>query len=273
MKSNKMMQETNIRNNRDLSPNQISLVGRVALITGGGRGIGKAIAVAFAQAGADIVVTSRTLSQLEETSEKILKIGRRALPVITDVSKSDQVKNLIEKLLKEFGRIDILVNNAGISPFTVPIEDLREDGWDKIINTNLKGIFLCTQTAGREMIKQKQGRIINMTSIGGIVGFPGQAAYCVSKAGIIMLTKMFALEWGKYNINVNAIGPGMVETELTEKYLENKDLVAERLKRTPLGRFSKPWDIVGGALFLASNLSDYMTGQTLFIDGGRLIMP
>ena len=273
MKSKEKGLEINIENNEVCFPNPISLAGRVALITGGGRGIGKAIAIAFAQSGADIVLTSRTLSQLEETSGEILKIGRKALPVITDVSKSDQVKTLIEKLLKEFGRIDILVNNAGISPFTVPIEDLREDGWDKIINTNLKGIFLCTQTAGREMIKQKQGKIINMTSIGGVVGFPGQAAYCVSKAGIIMVTKMFALEWGKYNINVNAIGPGMVETQLTKKYLENKDLVTERLKRTPLGRFSQPWDIVGGALFLASSLSNYMTGQTLFIDGGRLIVP
>ncbi len=195
------------------------------------------------------------------------------MPVITDVSKVDQVKNLVKKSLKEFGKIDILVNNAGISSFFVPIEDLREDGWDKIIDNNLKSVFLCTQEIGKEMIKQRRGKIINMTSIGGVVGFPGQAAYCVSKAGIIMLTKMFALEWGKYNINVNAIGPGMVETQLTEKYRKNEELVTERLKRTPLGRFAKPWDLVGGALFLASDLSDYMTGQTIFIDGGRLIVP
>jgi NAD(P)-dependent dehydrogenase (short-subunit alcohol dehydrogenase family) len=252
--------------------NEISLSGRVALITGSGRGIGRAIAIAFSQAGAHIVVASRTMSQLEETSQEILKIGGRALPVVADVSKVDQVSNLAKKSLEEFKRIDILVNNAGISPFTVPIEDIQEDGWNRIIDTNLKGVFLCTQEIGREMIKHKRGKIINMTSIGGIVGFPGQAVYCVSKAGIIMLTKMFALEWGKYNINVNAIGPGMVETQMTEKYRQNLDLVTDRLKRTPLGRFCTPRDLIGGALFLASNLSDYMTGQTLFIDGGRLTM-
>ncbi|MCK9363616.1 MAG: glucose 1-dehydrogenase [Syntrophales bacterium] len=249
----------------------ISLSNKIAMVTGAGRGIGKSIALGFAEAGADVVLTSRTLSEIETTADEIKKIGRKALPIVCDVGKSTEVKNLARAAIDEFGQVDILVNNAGISPFVVPIEDLGENGWDKILNINLKGVFLCSQEIGRDMIKRHSGKIINMTSIGGVVGFPGQVAYCVSKAGIIMLTKMFAKEWGKYNINVNGIGPGMVETKLTEKYRDNQELVKNRIESTPLRRFAKPMDIVGGALFLASDLSDYMTGQTIFIDGGRLV--
>lgn len=261
------------RNHAERPLNQISLTDKIALVTGGGRGIGKAIAIALAEAGADVAITSRTMSQLEETSQEIIKAGRKGFPIEADVGKSDQVRGLVQKAIKEFGKIDILVNNAGISPYIIPIESIREDGWDKVINTNLKGVFICTQEVGKDMIKRKQGKIINITSFGGVVGFPGQAAYSVSKAGVIMLTKMFALEWGKYNINVNALGPGLIETQLTEKLRQSPELLADRLKRTPLGRLGKPWDLAGGVLFLASNLSDYMTGQTIFIDGGRLIVP
>lgn len=249
----------------------ISLSNKVALVTGAGRGIGKSIALGLAKAGADVVLTSRTLSEVEITADEIKKIGRKALPIVCDVGKSTDVRRLAQTAMDEFGQVDILVNNAGISPFVVPIEDLRENGWDKIIDINLKGVFICSQEIGRDMIRRHSGKIINLTSIGGVVGLPGQAAYCVSKAGIIMLTKMFAMEWGKYNINVNGIGPGMVETKLTEKYLDNQELVRNRMESTPLRRFAKPIDIVGGALFLASDLSDYITGQIIFIDGGRLV--
>lgn len=248
----------------------ISLSNKVAVVTGAGRGIGKSIAIGLAKAGADVVLTSRTLSEIEITADEIKKSGRKALPIACDVGKSTDVRRLAQAAIGEFGQVDILVNNAGISPFVVPIEDLRESGWDKIIDINLKGVFMCSQEIGRDMIKRHSGKIINLTSIGGVIGFPGQAAYCVSKAGIIMLTKMFALEWGKYNINVNGIGPGMVETKLTETYLDNKELAKNRMESTPLRRFAKPIDIVGGALFLASDLSDYITGQIIFIDGGRL---
>jgi NAD(P)-dependent dehydrogenase (short-subunit alcohol dehydrogenase family) len=254
-----------------MNAKNISLSNKVALITGAGRGIGKSIALAFAEAGANVVVISRTLSELEETCKKIESFGAKGIALVCDVSRVIDIRKTIMTALAEFGGIDILVNNAGISPFVVPIEEIREDGWDKVIDTNLKGIFFFTQEVGKHMIKRRQGKVINIASIGGVVGFPGQTPYCVSKAGIIMLTKMFALEWGKYNINVNALAPGMVETRLTEKLRQNEDYTKDRLKRIPLNRFAKPDEMVGAALFLASDLSNYMTGQTIFIDGGRLI--
>jgi gluconate 5-dehydrogenase/2-deoxy-D-gluconate 3-dehydrogenase len=253
-----------------MNDKNISLSNKVALITGAGRGIGKSIALAFAEAGANVVAVSRTLPEIEETCREIKGHGVKGVPLVCDVSKVNDIKKTIVKAVAEFGQIDILVNNAGTSPFVVPIEEIREDGWNRIIDTNLKGVFFFTQEVGKDMIERQQGKVINMTSIGGVVGFPGQAVYCVSKAGIIMMTKMFALEWGKYNINVNALGPGMVETRLTEKLRQNENYTKDRLKRIPLNRFAKPEEMVGAALFLASDLSNYMTGQTIFIDGGRL---
>jgi len=247
------------------------LTDKVALVTGAGRGIGKSIALGFAEAGANVAVISRTLSEIEETCKEIESFGAKGIGLVCDVSKVTDIRKMVMMVLAKFDKIDILVNNAGISPFVVPIEEVREDGWDKVINTNLKGIFFLTQEVGKHMIKRRQGKVINIASIGGIVGFPGQAPYCISKAGIIMLTKMFALEWGKYNINVNALAPGMVETRLTEKLRQDENYTKDRLKRIPLNRFAKPEEMVGAALFLASDFSNYMTGQTIFIDGGRLI--
>jgi len=247
-----------------------SLSKKVALVTGAGRGIGKSIALGFAGAGCDVAAVSRTSSEIEETCTAVRELGANGLPLICDVSNVEQVRQTVERVLTEFGRIDILVNNAGISPFVSPIEAIKEHGWNKILQTNLNSVFFFTQEVGRHMISRKQGKVINMTSLGGVVGLPGQAAYCVSKAGVIMLTKMFALEWGKYGICVNALGPGIVETRLTEKFLQDQEIVQDRLSRIPLNRFAVPDEMVGAALFLASDLSSYLTGQTIFIDGGRL---
>ncbi|MBW2345511.1 MAG: SDR family oxidoreductase [Deltaproteobacteria bacterium] len=247
-----------------------SLSNKVALITGAGRGIGKSIALGFAAAGANVVAISRTISEIEQTCEAVKACNVKGLPLVCDVGNAIEVRETVKRALVEFGQIDVLVNNAGISPFVVPIENIREDGWNRVINVNLNSVFLFTQEVGRQMIVRQKGKVINMTSIGGVVGLQGQAAYCVSKAGIIMLTKMFALEWGKYQINVNALGPGIVETQLTEKFRQDRDIVQDRLKRIPLNRFAAPDEMVGAALFLASDLSNYMTGQTIFIDGGRL---
>jgi NAD(P)-dependent dehydrogenase (short-subunit alcohol dehydrogenase family) len=249
---------------------RFSLSDRVALITGAGRGIGKSIALGFAEAGCHVIAVSRTRPEIEATCEAARALGVRGLPLSCDVSVPVQVKDTVKRALSEFDRIDILVNNAGISPFVAPIEDIREEGWNKVIHTNLNSVFFFTQEVGRQMIERRKGKVINLTSTGGVAAIAGQAAYCVSKAGIIMLTKMFALEWGKYDIQVNALGPGMVETSLTQKMLKEEDAVQDRLRRIPLNRFAAAEEMVGAALFLASDLSNYMTGQTLFVDGGRL---
>lgn len=253
-----------------MNTEKFSLSNNVAIVTGAGRGIGKSIALGFAEAGVNVIAISRTSSEIEQTCEAVQAFGVKGLPLTCDVGNALEVEETVKRALAEFGQIDILVNNAGISPFVVPIEDIREDGWNKVIHTNLNSMFFFTQQVGRQMIERRKGKVINMTSIGGVVGLPGQAAYCVSKAGIIMLTKMFALEWGKYNINVNALGPGMVETRLNEQLRQDKNIVQEVLKKIPLNRFAAADEMVGAALFLASELSSYMTGQTIFIDGGRL---
>lgn len=210
------------------------------------------------------------MRELEQACKEIKDFGVKATPLICDISNTGDIRQTVFKALTEFGRIDILVNNAAISPFVAPVEEIREDGWDKIINTNLKGCFFLTQEVGKNMIKRREGKVINIASVGGAVGLLGQAVYCISKAGMIMLTKMFALEWGKYNIHVNALGPGIFETTLTEKLRGNKGYIKDRLRGIPLNRLGKTDEMVGAALFLASDLSNYLTGQTIFINGGRL---
>jgi NAD(P)-dependent dehydrogenase (short-subunit alcohol dehydrogenase family) len=249
----------------------ISLKGKVAVVTGAGRGIGKSISLGFARAGASVVTASRTMAEIRETCAEIKSLGAEGYPVTCDIGKSGDIENLVREALGVFSQIDILVNNAGLSPIVIAAENLRDDGWNKVINTNLTGTFMCTREVGKHMIARKTGKIINITSVLGVIASAGQIAYCVSKAGLIMLTRMFAVEWAKYNISVNALGPGMVETRLTEALRKNEKLVQDRISRTPIGRFAKPEDMVGAAIFLASDLSAYMTGQTLFIDGGRLV--
>ncbi|MCL4395037.1 MAG: glucose 1-dehydrogenase [Chloroflexi bacterium] len=243
-----------------------SLSDKVAIVTGGGRGIGRAIALGFAEAGADVVVTARTTSEVEQVAGEISTIGRRSLPLTVDVSQRNQVETLVAQTLATFGKIDILVNNAGISPAYVRAENLSEEDWDRIIAVNLKGTFLCCQTVGRVMIEQQRGKIINMLSAGAHVALPRLVAYCATKGGGEMITKTLAVEWAKHNIQVNAIAPAYVATDFTTGLRTNQKIYENLMARSPVGRMAEPQEIVGAAIFLAADSSSYVSGTTVMVD-------
>ena len=250
-------------------PNSVfELKNRVAIVTGGGTGIGKAIALEFAKAGADIVIASRKLENLEKVASDIRALGRRSLAIATDVRKAEDVDNLVQKAVQQFGKIDILVNNAGAS-FACPAEDMTPGGWDVVINIDLRGVFLCSRAAGKVMIQQKKGKIVNISSIAGVYGSPNMVHYGAAKAGVINFTKSLAAEWAKYNILVNCIAPGPVLTEGYQGVRTAGGLPAELPPgRNALNRWGRPEEIAYGAIFLASDASSFMTGQTICIDGG-----
>jgi len=243
---------------------------RVAIITGGGTGIGRSIALEFAKEGADVVVGSRNLANLEKVTEEIKALGRRSLAVVTDVSIPEQVDNLVKQTIDKFSRVDILVNNAG-TIFKATLLEMTEQVWDDVLDTNLKGVFLCTQAVARQMMKQKYGKIINIASIAGRgVSYPGMSSYCASKAGVIELTKCYARELGPYGINVNAIAPGMIVTDILRREAENvEQFIEDRKKLAVLGRIGTTQDVANLALFLASKDSSFISGQAIPIDGGR----
>jgi len=249
---------------------KFSLRDNIAIVTGGSRGIGKAIALGLAQAGADVVICSRRLPELEKVAEQIKQMGRKSLAIMAHMGKKEDIENVVNQAVKEFNCIHILVNNVGINPVMKSMEEITEEEWDKIMDVNLKGYFLMSQAVAKIMMRQKKGSIINITSVGGFRASPGLGVYCVSKAGIIMLTKVLAKEWGSYGIRVNAIGPGLVRTKLSQALWTNPKIMAETEKNTPLGRIAEPEDIVGATIFLASDASSYITGETLFVDGGSL---
>ena len=244
-----------------------SLTGRVALVTGGGRGIGKAIALGFAAANADVVVAARTAAEIEKTAEEIRAVGRRALAIVCDVTDGTQVTGMAGKCLEEFGRIDILVNNAGGGPKRPALQQ-SERYWDAIMRLNLTSTLLCSKAVAEPMIRQGKGSIINIASAIGRGNMLDYSAYAVSKDAVISLTHRLSLEWAQYHIRVNAIAPGFVETEMAARYFREDDDLREELKRVPLGRAAKPEDVVGGAIYLASGASEYVTGKTIAIDGG-----
>lgn len=248
---------------------EISLEGKVAIVTGSGRGLGKAMALALAEAGAHIVVAARTVEQIEKTASEVREMGCKAIAIPTDVTDSNLVQKMVDKAISEFGKIDILVNNAGIT-IDKWVLDLTEEEWCKVIATNLTGVFLCSKAAGKHMIEQKKGKIINIASVQGVSSMPTLAVYCASKGGVIQLTKVMALEWARYNINVNAIGPSYFETPMTAQVLANEKIRESILKGTPLKRFGQPKELGPLVVYLASEASDYITGQTIFIDGGML---
>ena len=246
-----------------------SLKGKVAIVTGGSRGIGKSIALAFAEAGAHVVVASRTLTDLEKAAKEIEGKGRRALAVQTNIAVKNEVDNMVAKTLEKFGTIDILVNNAAINVMR-PLVDLREDGWDKVMNVDLKGYFLCSQAAAKVMIDKKGGNIINIVSTGATKAAPGLGAYSIAKAGVVMLTKLLAVELASSNIRVNAIGPYLVKTAFSQPMWSNPELLKSLEASIPLGRIAEAEDVASVAVFLASDASCYITGQTIFLDGGTL---
>ena len=248
--------------------NIFDLSGKVAIVTGGNQGIGFGIAKGLASVGATVVIANRRATEGQNAAESLKKEGLNAVAIPTDVSRMSSVASLVSKVVSDFGKIDILVNNAAVI-VRKPIEDFTEEEWDQIMNTNLRGLFLCCQLVGREMIKKKKGKIINISSVLSQIVQPGRSVYAVAKAGVSHLTRALALEWGKYNINVNAIGPGLTITPLNKKYFEeNPEDLKNLVASIPKGREAYPQDYAGAAIFLASNASDYMTGQTLLVDGG-----
>ena len=257
-----------------MSQRLFSLKGKVALITGGSRGIGRAIALTFADAGADVVVSSRNRRppELEKVAEEIRAKGRRALAMPAHVGKKEDVQNLVQKTLREFGRIDILVNNAGANPVLSSMVDLEEAAFEKVMEVNLKGALLMSQAVSKEMIKQGEGRIINISSISGLrARADGTGAYCISKAGVNMLTQVMARELAEHNILVNAIAPGSIKTEMSRVNWIDPERRAQRIREIELKRFGEPEEVGGLALFLASEASSFVTGEIIRVDGGQTI--
>jgi NAD(P)-dependent dehydrogenase (short-subunit alcohol dehydrogenase family) len=246
------------------------LTGRVAIITGGSIGLGRQVAEGFAEMGAHCVICARKAERAEETAAHLRKLGVRTLAVGCDVTDAASVQAVVDKTVSEFGRIDILVNNAGIS-WAAPIEDMRLSDWNKVFNTNVTGTFLCTQAAGRIMIGQGRGKIINMASVAGMVGAPAEvlqaAAYHASKGAVIAFTKDAACKWAQHNIQVNAIAPGWFPTHMSDWVIGHKKELL--LSEIPQRRFGTEDDLKGAAVYLASDASDYMTGQVLVVDGGQ----
>jgi 3-oxoacyl-[acyl-carrier protein] reductase len=247
----------------------MSLDGKVALVTGASRGIGREIALELARQGANVAVNySGSEAKANEVVDLIKELGRDAFAVQCDVSNSEAVTSMVKETIERFGSLDILVNNAGITRDNLLMR-MKEEEWDDVININLKGVFLVTKAVTRQMMKQRYGRIINVASIVGVSGNPGQANYVAAKAGVIGLTKTSAKELATRNITVNAIAPGFITTDMTDKLTE--DVKSEMLRVIPLARFGEPKDIAKVASFLASDDSGYMTGQTLHVDGGMVM--
>ncbi len=245
---------------------KMQLEGRAALVTGGTRGIGRAIVVALAKAGADVALTYNSNEALaQEVVAEVQALGRRAKAIKVDVSVVDEAASAIDETTKEFGKLDILVNNAGVTKDTLLMR-MSESDWDLVIDTNLKGVFNTTKAAIRPMMSQKRGKVINITSVVALTGNPGQANYCASKAGVIGFTKSVAKEVASRNITVNAIAPGFIETDMTSKLTETQKNAL--MGQIPLKRAGKPEDIANTVVFLASDAGDYITGQTLVVDGG-----
>lgn len=241
---------------------------KIAIVTGGSRGIGRAIALAYAEAGADVVIASRSPADVEKAADQVREIGRRGLGVPTDVSRSAEVAALVDATMQEFSRIDVLVNGAGISPVYTRALKLKEEDWDHIMAVNLKGTFLCCQSVGRVMVEQQAGKVINLASIGSTTGLPRFIAYCAAKGGLLQITRVLANEWAEDNVQVNAIAPGYIETDMTAGLERNPRLLDEITRRTPMRRLGQPNEVVGAAILLASSASSYITGHTLYVDGG-----
>jgi gluconate 5-dehydrogenase len=243
------------------------LSGKVAIVTGTSRGLGQYFATALARAGADLVITSRKLSALTEFKKEIESLGRKALPVQLDVLSQSDIENMVRVAVKEYGKIDILVNNAGMN-IRKPTTEVTQQDWDAVLDTNLKGSFFCTQAVAKEMIKRKYGRIINIGSCTCVFGMEGIAAYCASRGAILSMTRTLAAEWGKYGVTVNVLAPGWFKTAQNAVLYRNKDWVNYITSRIPLNRVGQPHDLDGAVVFLASDASEYITGQMLLIDGG-----
>ena len=245
----------------------MNVQGKVALVTGGARGLGRACALALAEAGADIALGLRDANADNGTIKEIEALGRKVLPLQMDVSKMEEIHAAFDSIKEHFEKLDIVVNNAGIAPENL-IENVTEKDFDETLAVNLKGTFFVSQAAGALMIKQQSGTIINISSQAGFIALPGESVYCMTKAGISHLTKCFAAEWGKHNITVNAVAPTFIYTPGTEEYLANEEAKKHVLSKIVLGRIGEPKDVANAVLFLASPAASLITGTTLMVDGG-----
>ena len=244
-----------------------NLSGKVAIVTGTSRGLGQYFARALAKAGADLVITSRDLSRLTEFKKEIESLGRKALAVQLDVLSQSDIDNMVQATIKEYGKIDILVNNAGLNIRSPSIEFSPED-WDTVLDTNLKGSFFCAQAVAKEMIKRNYGRIINMGSCTCVFGMEGIAPYTASRGAVLLMTRSLAAEWGKFGITVHVLAPGWFKTAQNAVLYENKEWLKYITERIPLNRPGQPHDLDGTVVFLASDASEYITGQIILVDGG-----
>jgi len=246
------------------------LTNRVAVVTGASKGLGKAIAIALAGAGADVALYARNRDDLMTVKASIESLGRRAEIFCVDILDRQLVNDTVKATLGVFGKIDILVNNAGVN-VRKPVLELSSEEWDLVMDTNLKGYFLMAQAVVPNMLSRSYGKVINMASILGAVGLPSQLAYASSKGGVVQMTKVMALEWAKQGVHVNAIGPTYFETPLVAQLRNDPERYGFIVERTPMGRWGQPDELAGIAIFLASRASDFITGQTIFIDGGWTI--
>ncbi len=243
------------------------LSGKVAIVTGASRGLGQYFSRALAKAGADLVITSRTLSSLTEFKQEIESLGRKTLAVQMDVLSKSDIDNMVQAAIKEYGKVDILVNNAGLN-IRNPVTEFSWEDWDTVLQTNLKGNFFCAQAVGKEMIKRKYGRIINMGSCTCVFGMEGIAPYTASRGGVLMMTRSLAAEWGKFGITANVLAPGWFKTAQNAALYENPEWIKNVKSRIPLDRPGQPHDLDGTVIFLASDASAYVTGQMILVDGG-----
>ncbi len=254
-----------------MTESRLDLSGKVAVVTGGGRGIGRAIALALAEAGADVVATSRSQAQIEQVAKEIEVLGRKTLVQPCDVSDVQQIQALLARVLEELGRLAVVVNAAAISPIWKRIEEVTDEEWDQIMAVNLRGAFLLSREVGRIMLEQGSGSMIHIASIAGLQGTSHIGPYSVSKAGLIGLVRVLAYEWATRGVRVNAIAPGWVRTAMTEPVLQHPEISRSILGSIPMGRAAEPEEIAPLAVYLASDASKYVTGQVYIIDGGQTL--
>ncbi|MCL7451684.1 MAG: glucose 1-dehydrogenase [Anaerolineae bacterium] len=243
------------------------LTDKIAIVTGASKGLGYGVALAMADAGAHVVVTSRDIERAQPVATEIQEMGRESLPLALEVCSLDSIEAMVGAALDRFGRIDILVNNAGIN-IPEPALEVSEEHWDRLMDINLKGLFFCSQKVGTVMVRQGQGKIINVGSQMGFVGGKLRAAYCASKGGVVQLTKVLAIEWAKHGVNVNGVAPTFLRTPFTAHMFEDATFYDEVVANIPLGRVGEVEDVLGAVVFLASPASDLITGTTMLVDGG-----